>query len=705
MARNLGVTGVLCLGALSCQHNDYGDPFLGARTNDAQAASAPPQIVAQAQRATPSDEASPRSPRPSTQPRAAAADSGISDAGVDAASADATSPADPGVPPEVASHAHDWPLPNRDYDNTRRAQTAITGENIAKLREAWRFKLQGGVTTFGYYTANTLILGDVVYLQDMMSNVYALTRKTGQVLWTRSFNVETFGPNGVAIGWGKLFAAVGDSKVVALELAGGADKWSYAPTLGSSMGIDIQPVVYAGQLYAATVPVSTTRGIYGGGTHGLLLALDAETGSELWSFDTIDSPDAWGDAEANGGGGAWYPPLIDAQRGLTYWGTGNPVPWPGTTTQPNGGSRPGPNLYTSSVVAVNARDGKLAWHYQDRPHDIFDWDFQVTPVLVRAEAQSGGDFVIGAGKTGAVVALDAQTGERLWRTKVGKHENDELTAYPAQSITIFPGVLGGVMSALAYADGVVYAASVDASMSYDGNLLLPEISGTGALSAISVADGSVLWSSPLRGAGYASATIANDLVLTADETGRVYAFARTTGEEVWHYDAPAGINAPLVVAGDELLIGVGMDLGVVIALSLNAADTPTGAAGALAPPPSAGSAAPATQPTWSAVYQAIVQRGCNGGTTCHSSMLAGQLQMSTAAQAYSALVSAPALGTACSATGLLRVAPGDPDNSLLVQKLEAAMPICGQHMPPGGTVPAAQLMQLRMWIEKGALDD
>jgi hypothetical protein len=214
-----------------------------------------------------------------------------------------------------------------------------------------------------------------------------------------------------------------------------------------------------------------------------------------------------------------------------------------------------------------------------------------------------------------------------------------------------------------------------------------------------------LWSSPLRGAGYASATIANDLVLTADETGRVYAFARATGEEVWHYDAPAGINAPLVVAGDELLIGVGMDLGVVIALSLSAPDMPTGAAGAMAPPPSAGSAAPATEPTWSAVYQAIVQRGCNGGTTCHSSMLAGQLQMSTAAQAYSSLVSAPALGTACSATGLLRVAPGDPDNSLLVQKLEAAMPICGQHMPPGGTVPAEQLVQLRMWIERGALED
>jgi len=701
MIRNLGVTTVLCLVALSCRH-DGEEAFAIVRTMDS---GTHPQGATQPTQQTQTQQAEPHDAGALSQPRTQPQDAGAADSGNDTARRDAAVAADPGVPPEVASHARDWPLPNVDYQNTRRAATAIDSHNIAMLREAWRFKLQSGVTTFGYYTANTLILGDVVYLQDMMSNIYALSRAGGEVLWSRSFNLETFGPNGVAIGWGKLFAAIGDSRIVALELDGGADVWSYAPTLGSSMGIDIQPIVYAGQLYAATVPVSTTRGIYGGGTHGLLLAVDVETGKQRWSFDTIDSPDAWGNAEANGGGGAWYPPLIDPTGGLTYWGTGNPVPWPGSATQPNGGSRPGPNLYTSSVVALNASDGKLAWHYQDRPHDIFDWDFQNTPVLVRAAAQSGGDRVIGAGKTGAVVALDAQTGERLWRTKVGRHENDELTEFPAQSITIFPGVLGGVMSALAYADGVVYAASVDASMSYDGNLLLPEISGTGALTAIDVRDGAILWSSPLRGAGYASATIANDLVLTADETGRVYAFARATGAEVWHYDAPAGINAPLVIAGDDLLIGVGMDIGVVIALSLHAPAMPA----ATAPPPSAaGSQAPpppSFEPTWSAVYDAFVQRGCNGGTTCHSSMLAGSLQMTTAAQAYSALVSAPAMGTACSGTGLLRVAPSDPDRSLLVQKLEAATPICGEHMPPGGMVPAERLTQLRSWIEKGAPND
>ena len=716
----------ICLAALSCQ-KDFGEPFFAeqrsessatqgqraAAERDAGSARAAQTDAARSDAGTKRSTSTSRQPerqQPSVMDAAAPSDGG------GAPTRDASTPmstADKGVPPEVAQYAMDWPLPNVDYDNSRNAKTAIDSRNIGTLREAWRFNLKSNATTFGYFTANALILGDTIYFQDMMSNVYALARRSGELQWSREFNVETFGPNGVAVGWGKLFASVGDNDVVALELAGGKDIWKYTPPLGRSMGVDIQPIAHAGQLYAATVPVSQTRGIYEGGTRGLLLAIDAETGMLRWSFDTIDSPDAWGDPKVNGGGGAWYPPLIDPQRGLTYWGTGNPVPWPGTAEKPNGSSRPGPNLYTSSLVAVGISDGKLAWHYQDKPHDIFDWDFQITPVMVRAAAQSGGDKVIGAGKTGALAAVDAQSGELLWRTKVGRHENDELTEYPSQSITIFPGVLGGVMSALAYADGVVYAASVDASLSYDGNLLIPEVSGKGALTAIDVNDGHVLWTSALRGAGYGSATIANDLVLTADETGRVYAFARATGEELWHYDAPAGINAPLVIAGDDLLIGVGMDRGIVLALNLHAPDKPTGAAGSMAPPAAgsgaAGTGAPAGDPTWTAVYESIVQRGCNGGTTCHSSTLAGQLQMSTPALAYSALVGVAAMGmggsVACNSTGLQRVAPYDADNSLLVQKLEAAMPVCGQHMPPGGMVEAAQLQQLRAWIERGAPND
>lgn len=620
---------------------------------------------------------------------------------------DASAPSeapDERIPPEVRSHADDWPVPNRDYDNTRNAHTRISSDNIPQLREAWRAPVTNNTTAFGYVTSNPLILGNAVYLQDMQSNVYALARDTGKLLWKRSYEQPSFGPNGVAIGWGKLFTTSSDSELVALDLQSGADVWKLAPELGHSEGMDIQPLVYDGQLFAATVPVSQTRGIYEGSAHGMLLAIDAQTGKQRWAFDTIDSPDTWGDPAANGGGGAWYPPLIVPQLGLSFWGTGNPVPWPGSTDKPNGGSRPGPNLYTSSLVALRLDDGTRAWHYQDQPHDLFDWDFQITPVRVRAAAQSGSDMVIGAGKTGAVAALDAGSGKLLWRTKVGKHMNDELREFPAQSITIFPGVLGGVMSALAYADGVLYVPSVDLSMSYDGNLLLPNVTGgSGSISALDVHDGKILWEAKLNGACYGAATLANDLVLTSDENGRVYALARASGEEVWHFDAPGGINAPLVAAGDDLLLSVGLgDAGQVIALRL-------GASGASAMQTSAPGTASVGPATWSGVYRDVLQ-GCSAGPTCHAGTLAGQLQLSTSTQAYAALVSVKAMGssatgTSCSATGLLRVAPRDPDASLLVQKLEAATPACGEHMPPGGMLRKEQLQQLRAWIAAGARND
>jgi outer membrane protein assembly factor BamB len=623
-------------------------------------------------------------------------------------------PMDPGAPPEVAAHAEDWPLPNWNYDNTRNPKTRIDSSNIASLREAWRFKFQ--VSGGNYYvTSNPLIVGDTIYFQDMLSNVYAIDRAKGTQRWMRTFDKSTFGPNGIAVGYGKVFAIVGDSDIVALKLEDGSDVWKLTPTFTHSEGMDVQPLVYDGAVFVATVPVSLARGIYRGGSHGELIAVDAESGKQRWSFDTVDSKNTpMTDPDAYGGGGAWYPPLIDSKRGLAYWGTGNPTPWPAASDPANPGSRAGsPNLYTSSVVAVDLKEGAYRWHYQDRPHDIFDWDFQSTPLFARAASPSGEDLVIGAGKTGAVAALDPQTGKLLWRTKVGKHMNDDLTEYPQQSITIFPGVLGGVMSALAYADSVVYVPSVDLPLNYDGSLLIPSLSGgTGTLTAIQVSDGKVLWTAPTQSACYGAATIANDLVLTSDENGRVYAFARDTGKEVWHFDAPGGINAPLVVTGDTLLIPVGIDTGTLLAMSLAATGSSSGAAGAGGSGGAAGSgSAGSGAPTFTGVFRDVLQRaGCSGSPTCHASTVAGQLVMTNAAATYAALVGVKAMGsgsggTDCSASSLMRVAPGDPDQSLLVQKLELASPPCGSHMPPGGMLDPPLIQQLRTWIASGAKND
>jgi glucose dehydrogenase len=626
-------------------------------------------------------------------------------------------PMDPSAPPEVAAHADDWPLPNWNYDNTRNPKTRIDSSNIANLREAWRFKFEISDLSGNYFvTSNPLIVGDTIYFQDMMSNVYAIDRAKGTQRWKRVFGKDTFGPNGIAVGHGKLFGLAGDSDIVALKLEDGSDVWKLTPTFTHSEGMDIQPVVYDGKLFVASVPVSTTRGIYAGGSHGELIAVEAESGKQRWSFDTVDSNNTlMTDPDAYGGGGAWYPPLIDSKRGLTYWGTGNPVPWPFTPDSANPGTRPGsPNLYTSSVVALDLKEGAYRWHYQDQPHDIFDWDFQATPLLARGASPSGEDVVIGAGKTGTVAALDPQTGKLLWRTKVGKHMNDELAEYPQQSITIYPGVLGGVMSALAYADGVVYVPSVDLPLNYAGTLLIPGVTGgTGTLTAIQVTDGKVLWTAPIASACYGAATIANDLVLTSDENGRVYAFARATGKEVWHFDAPGGgINAPIVVTGDTLLIPVGINTGMLLAMSLDATGSSSGAGGAGGSSGAAGSgSAGSGEATFTGVFRDVLQRpGCSGSPTCHASAVAGQLVMTSAAETYAALVGVKAMGsgsgaTDCSTSGLMRVAPGDPDGSLLVQKLESASPPCGSHMPPGSTLASALIQQLRTWIASGAKND
>ena len=248
---------------------------------------------------------------------------------------------------------------------------------------------------------------------------------------------------------------------------------------------------------------------YLGDATGMIYALDQETGGVWWNFDTVDSKDIWGNRDVNSGGGVWYPPAFDMDRGITYWGIGNPAPWPGTEEFPNGTSRPGPNLYTSSVVALNIKSGKLKWYNQVKPHDLFDHDFQLSPILVTAEVDGmDRDIVIGGGKTGTVAAFDADSGRKFWETKVGVHENSDLTSVPqvvsyekpwgepGKPIRVFPGHYGGVETPMAYADGIVYVPVVNlgawVTPTWSESLEFSE--GTGEMVALNVGNGSVLWS-------------------------------------------------------------------------------------------------------------------------------------------------------------------------------------------------------------------
>src|SRR5690606_9858661 len=135
--------------------------------------------------------------------------------------------------------------------------------------------------------------------------------------------------------------------------------------------INVQPVAYDGLVFAST-------GGYGPGTRGTIYALDVDTGAVVWDFVVIEDEDLWGRPEIHSGGGGWYPPTIDPERGIAYFGTGNPYPFPGTSGFPNGSSRPGDNRWTDSALALDIDTGKLVWGHQAIAHDIFDRDAMLT---------------------------------------------------------------------------------------------------------------------------------------------------------------------------------------------------------------------------------------------------------------------------------------------------------------------------------------
>ena len=170
--------------------------------------------------------------------------------------------------------------------------------------------------------------------------------------------------------------------------------------------------------------------------------LDAATGKVRWTFDTVKDGDLWGHPEINSGGGAWYPPAIDERTGMLYIGIANPAPFVGTPQFPNGTSRPGANLYTDSLLALDLHTGALRWYHQVTSHDIFDRD-QVHALIARGAG--GREVVVSAGKSGVVVGLDPRSGKVLWQRAIGTHEHDDLTALTGPT-QVMPGTYGGVLT-------------------------------------------------------------------------------------------------------------------------------------------------------------------------------------------------------------------------------------------------------------------
>lgn len=457
-----------------------------------------------------------------------------------------------GLPAEVVEFADDWPTAGQDHDNTRAAaDSTITAANVGDLEEVWRADLADA----GALSTVPLVLGDTVYLQGGSGQVVALDRATGEARWAGEPSGLNIGPFGVAVGDGRVYGMDGSTGVLALDLADGQARWTTDITATDTTGVGIQPVIADGTVIAGSVPVSI-GGIYAPGDRGVVTALDAATGDVRWTFDTVRG-DLWGHPEVNSGGGAWYPPVVDLDRRLVYVGVANPAPFPGTAEWPNGTSRPGADLYTDSVVALGLDTGELAWFHQVTPHDIFDRD-QVHTLM--ATLDDDRDVLVSAGKSGVLVGLDPDDGTALWRTEVGVHHNDDLEALDGPT-TVAPGTYGGVLTPPSTADGVVYAATVDApsELTPDETAYFGAPLGTedGEVSAVDAATGEILWSTAVPGDPLGATTVVNDLVLTVLLDGTILALDRANGDVVATFDAGGGVNGWLAVAGDEVFVPVG----------------------------------------------------------------------------------------------------------------------------------------------------
>ena len=452
---------------------------------------------------------------------------------------------------QASAAAPTWPTAGRDLANSRAVpESRLTSDTIGRTTELWRAPLPDA----GALSTTPLVVDGTAYVQGGSGQVVAVDAATGEVEWASDPTGFNIGPFGVAVDGERVYGLDGSQGVLALDRADGTVIWEADVTPTPTLGIDIQPVVVDGLVIVSSVPVSID-GIYTPGDRGVIYALDAATGEERWSFDTVEG-DLWGHPEVNSGGGAWYPPAVDEERSLVYVGVANPAPFPGTPEWPNGTSRPGANLYTNSVVALDLATGDLRWYHQVTPHDLFDRD-QVHTLLATVD---GDAVVVSAGKSGVLVGLDPDDGSVRWEREVGEHSNDDLEALDGPT-EVAPGTYGGVLTPPSTADGVVYAAVVNApaTLAPDQTAYFGAEMGQadGEVVAVDADDGSVLWSTPVPGDPLGGTAVVGDLVVTALLDGTLVALDRADGREVWTMAAGGGINGWLAALDDRLIVPVG----------------------------------------------------------------------------------------------------------------------------------------------------
>jgi outer membrane protein assembly factor BamB len=464
-----------------------------------------------------------------------------------------------------------WALPGGNLENTRNVASPITSANVSKLVTGWEVPLKVA-GSYGALASTPVVYDGVVYEQDLASNVMAISLTTGKLLWEHKYNSPDEGPNGVTVADGTVYGAT-ETSAFALQAATGEQLWIKKLTRNKNEGIDMAPGYNDGTVYISTVP-GNANAFYVGNGKATLWAMNAATGAVKWKWDEVQN--LWSTnkklQDINSGGGQWDPPSFDAEGNL-YLGVANPGPWPGTAKYPLGSSRLGKNLYTDSIVKLNAKTGKVMWYYQLIHHDLFDWDMNNSPVLTTID---GKPAVIDAGKAGIVVAVNATTGKLLWQRPVGKHTNvldDTLktehgsTAGITYPITVEPGDLGGVESQLASNGSTVFAAINNLAVKYTGPAISDQTfvgglnSATGEMVAIDQNTGKILWDHHFKHSAYGAVSVTNDVAFTTTFDGTLWALSTKTGRVLWSKKLSAGSNSPVTIDGNVVITAGGFVLG------------------------------------------------------------------------------------------------------------------------------------------------
>jgi quinohemoprotein ethanol dehydrogenase len=355
------------------------------------------------------------SPAARAQPDAAAAPHR------DSAAPTRIAPAPPFTAEELLALPRDgwWTNGGNLYNQRYSPLTAIDRDNVGRLKGVWRTHLEGSGLGPQYSgEAQPIVHDGVVYVVTGANDVFALGVESGRILWEYRANLDPglttvccgWTNRGVALGDGKVFLGQLDGRLVALDQRSGDVVWSIqAERWEEGFTITSAPLYYDGKVVTGFAGAEF-------GIRGRVKAYDADDGSLLWTFYTIPGPgeighDTWpadDDVWTKGGASVWQTPAVDPELGLLYFSTGNPGP------DFNGAVRPGDNLFSASIVAVDADTGEYRWHFQQVHHDIWDYDAPNPVVLFDAEIDGvERRGLVEVGKTGWAYILDRETGEPL----------------------------------------------------------------------------------------------------------------------------------------------------------------------------------------------------------------------------------------------------------------------------------------------------